>query len=367
MSASFEIHSSAGKYDVEIGTGIMDEAIRWEPKAIIVCDRFFEERLRRYGLPVVAVDATEGAKSLDRMSEIIVGLREAGATRDSTLIAIGGGVIQDVVTFCASIFMRGVPWLYVPTTLLGMVDSCIGGKSSINVGKYKNIVGNFFPPKAVAIDSTFVESLSAEKRIAGLCEAVKICFARDDESFDAYLASAPAVEMTAGGFIRVIELSLRAKKWFIETDEFDRKERLLLNFGHTFGHAIEGGSNFAVAHGVAVGIGMLAAIDYAQRLGIVRQPAERTIRLATYVSSLLARLPELGLLMAKISIDGVLDRFGSDKKHGADFFTVIVPNAKGGLERIRVPRDPSNMKNIKESFASVLSKGVAAQASSLRR
>jgi 3-dehydroquinate synthase len=354
MSASFEIHSSAGRYAVALGTGISDGILKESPRAIVLCDRFFEARLRNYGLPVIAVEATEGAKSLDRISEVIVSLREAGAARDSLLIAIGGGVIQDIATFCASIFMRGVPWIYAPTTLLGMVDSCIGGKSSINVGKYKNIVGNFYPPRSVLIDSVFIESLSADKRIAGLCEAAKICFARGDETFRRYLALGPSVDMESDRFVDVIELSLRAKQWFIEIDEFDRKERLLLNFGHTFGHALEGASDFAVTHGVAVGLGMIAAVELARHRGIAATPAARTRELVRHVSELLVAVPALGRALQRVTVDEALDRFASDKKHGTDFFTAIVPNDKGDLERISLPRDGASRRVLAESFASVL-------------
>lgn len=356
MSASFEIRSSSGAYGISIGTGLIGEMFTGVRGAIIICDQYFESSLKSRGIPIVAVEATESAKSLDRMSQIIIQLREAGANRDSTLVAVGGGVIQDIATFCASIFMRGIPWLYAPTTLLGMVDSCIGGKSSINVGNYKNIVGNFFPPQTIVIDASFINSLSAEKRIAGLCEAVKICFARGDEAFNRYLVLSPAVEMPIEKFSEVIELSLRAKKWFIEIDEFDRNERLLLNFGHTFGHAIEGATHFAVTHGVAVGLGMLAAADFAARQGIAAAPAARTERLIRHVSELLAGVAGLDKALSSATIDAALDRFSSDKKHGKDFFTAIVPNGNGVLERMRLPRDDVSRRKIGAAFGSVFSR-----------
>lgn len=354
MSVSFDIRSSAGRYAIELGSNIIDGLLKESPKAIVLCDLRFEEQVLRCGLPAIAVEATESAKSLDRISEVIVRLREAGAARDSLLIAIGGGVIQDIATFCASIFMRGVPWIYAPTTLLGMVDSCIGGKSSINVGKYKNIVGNFYPPRAVMVDSVFIRSLSADKRIAGLCEAAKICFARGDDAFQRYQALAPSVDMTPESCMEVIELSLRAKQWFIEIDEFDQKERLLLNFGHTFGHALEGASDFAVTHGVAVGLGMIAAVQFARYHGVASTPARRTTELVRHVSGLLVDVPGLAQALARIKVDDALDRFGSDKKHEAEFFAVIVPNGGGALERITVPRDQTTLRELADAFAFVL-------------
>jgi 3-dehydroquinate synthase len=236
-----------------------------------------------------------------------------------------------------------------------MVDSCIGGKSSINVGGYKNIVGNFYPPQGIVVDPEYISSLSTEKRIAGLCEAVKICFARGDDAFDEYLSLSPSVDMSLDKFSKVIELSLRSKKWFIEVDEFDRNERLLLNFGHTFGHAIEGATSFAVSHGIAVGLGMLAAADFSVRNGVATEMAPRTEKLIRYVSKLLLEVSELQSGLVNATVNVAFDKFSSDKKHGKEFFTAIVPNSKGELERIRMPRNETNRQMIRETFGQIFS------------
>ncbi len=160
----------------------------------------------------------------------------------------------------ASVYMRGLQWAYIPTTLLAMCDSCIGGKSSINVGPYKNLVGTFHPPAAIMIDPGLVSTLSLEQTVSGLVEACKICYCRGTAAFQEYLDLKPSPSMTEGQIEQAVLLSLSSKKWFIEIDEFDRAQRLLLNFGHTFGHAIEGASHFRISHGIAVGVGMLCAI-----------------------------------------------------------------------------------------------------------
>ena len=214
-------------------------------------------------------------------------MRELGANRATHLIAIGGGVIQDIVTFCASVYMRGLRWTYMPTTFLSMADSCIGGKSSINVMGYKNLVGNFYPPSQVLIDVDFVDTLDAEKVVGGLFEAAKICYARSYGEFAAYLAEHPASKMSLDVAHVVIVRALRTKKWFIEIDEFDKKERLLLNFGHTFGHAIEAGGDFSVPHGIAVGLGMLVAIKYAGlRQWLSPGGEEHTAALAAHIRAM---------------------------------------------------------------------------------
>jgi len=207
--------------------------LRARAGAVILIDDYLTSVLPEGEGKVIYVTAVEGSKSLEQAAPIVAKLRELGAHRRTHLLAIGGGIIQDVATFVASIYMRGIPWSYLPTTLLGMVDSCVGGKSSINVYGYKNLVGNFYPPTEVIIDLDFLRTLNAEQIVGGLCEAAKICYARSAEEFAAYLADEPAVNMAPAQAERVVIRSLRGKQWFIEIDEFDQKERLLLNFGHT--------------------------------------------------------------------------------------------------------------------------------------
>lgn len=290
------------------------------------------------------------------MPDIILQLREYGVNRTSHLVAIGGGVIQDIATFAASIYMRGIPWTYMPTTLLGMADSCIGGKSSINVLGYKNLVGNFYPPEQVLIDLDFVESLNEEQVVGGLFEAVKICYARGYQAFQEYLSDAPALPVTTSSAQRVVMRALRTKKWFIETDEFDQKERLLLNFGHTFGHALEAGTGFGVSHGIAVGIGMLIATEYAERSGWLA-PAGQVAsgQLNNYIRTLIgdddARVVKGP---SQIDLAIVLEKFDNDKKHRSDNYRVVVPRDDGGLDLVSVPRTEAVRQDISAVYESVL-------------
>ncbi|MBI3432359.1 MAG: 3-dehydroquinate synthase [Hydrogenophilales bacterium] len=346
---SFDIHSEIKPYQVKIGKNLLETTFKGVDDSIFLCDSFFASRLAPVGRPVIAVDATEYAKSLDRMSEVIIRLRESGATRNTNLVAIGGGVIQDVATFCASIYMRGISWKYLPTTLLGMVDSCIGGKSAVNVGPYKNIVGNFYPPDEILIDPDLCGTLPIEQKVAGLCEAAKICYARGEDAFARYLALHPSADLENIDLSQLIELSLRSKKWFIEVDEFDRNERLLLNFGHTFGHAIEGAAKFAVSHGVAVGVGMLAAMHYARLAGNQAFP-QTAITLATHIRGLLAHIDGLGAVLAGTTEQDLFDRFAADKKHTATAYTIVGIDQAGRLQRLALPRSPESENIIKETF-----------------
>jgi 3-dehydroquinate synthase len=287
----------------------------------------------------IRVVATEDFKTLDTVGVIIARMREAGMNRASHLYAYGGGIIQDLATFAASCYQRGIAWSYCPTTLLGMVDSCIGGKSSINVAGYKNIAGNFYPPREILVDVTFCRTLESVEKIAGLCEAVKICFAAQGDAFSRYLSlfAEPAAFLSEQQLLDVVALSLTTKKTFIEEDEFDRGVRLLLNFGHTFGHAIEAATQFAITHGVAVGIGMLAEIELSRQLGRFPANQPRIKALEQHVRFLLGQVPGLAGRLERLSVPAAIKSFKSDKKHSATGYTVILAQADGQLEKISLP------------------------------
>jgi 3-dehydroquinate synthase len=351
MSASFSIDSSTGSYTVSIAEGLFAPTLAKLDSAHLIADEFF-----RSSLPTAAffVEATERAKSLDRAPFLIEGLRAAGANRATPLVAIGGGVIQDISAFVASIYMRGLTWTYIPTTVLAMVDSCIGGKSSINVGPYKNLVGTFHPPQTIAIDPALAQTLPPDQFASGLIEAAKICFCRSPESFAEYLACKPSPTMPTSDLERVIVASLQAKKHFIEIDEFDKKERLLLNFGHTFGHAIEGASHYAIPHGMGVGLGILCANAFQRARGINLDALPSVRNLEQHLSTLIHALPDLGLHLAALNLDDVLERFASDKKHSTQQYTLILIAATGEVVLERLDRTPQLELDLRTAIRSTI-------------
>lgn len=352
--ASFVVSASTGTYAVEIAPGALDALLAEAGgDQVFVVDAFLADRVRAAGIDPIAIAADEGAKSLDRMSDLIVALRDRRATRGTTLVAVGGGVVQDAAAFAASVFMRGIDWVYVPTTLLSMTDSCIGGKSSINVGKYKNIVGTFHPPRTVLVDPALAATLSAEQVAAGLCEAVKISLCRGPETIDAYLALDLGVDAAPADLAHVIALSLQAKKWFIEVDEFDRAERLILNFGHTFGHALEAASCFAVSHGIAVGLGMLAAMEMAFA-GSGTAPSARLAAFRAHVAGLVSTADGLAGTLAGVDPAAVMAAFEADKKHGRDCYAVILPDEDGRIERCLLPRNAETRARVEQAVTAML-------------
>jgi 3-dehydroquinate synthase len=359
MSESFEIAASTGIYSVQIQAGGIASHLAGRKQDVIIADRFFENTLPVLDGSTRATlfyEATETIKSLDVAPQLIEHIRKVGANRQTQIVAIGGGVIQDLSAFTASIYMRGLQWIYVPTTILGMVDSCIGGKSSINVGPYKNLVGTFHPPLSVFVDPEFARTLPFNEQASGIIEAAKICFCRGAESFKKYLACDPQPGMNTTQLAALISHSLRAKKWFIEIDEFDQNERLLLNFGHTFGHAIEGASNYTIAHGVAVGLGILCALAFTrQSSGADVYAAVPTVsQFEAHLIHLMKSVPGISGHLAALSLDDVMTRFESDKKHKESDYVLILIEPDGAVAINRVPKTPENMQRIRSAIQSTV-------------
>jgi 3-dehydroquinate synthase len=319
---------------------------------MFIADEYFSGALKAAGVEAILLESSETVKSLDAMPAVITEMRRRGANRQTELVAIGGGIVQDVAAFAASVFMRGIAWKYVPSTVLAMADSCIGGKSSINVGPYKNLVGTFHPPTEILIDPLLVDTLTPEQRSAGLIEAAKICYCRGEQAFTEYLALAPEPEMRGDRIEPVLTASLMGKKWFIETDEFDQAERLLLNFGHTFGHAIEGATHFRIAHGVAVAVGILCALEF--RRAAETADVERVTQLEEHMRHLLRASPGLVTELEQLSVTDVVERFQADKKHSGTHYTLILPEASGAIALTRHEKSAATLERIRAAVASAV-------------
>jgi 3-dehydroquinate synthase len=339
LQKSLTIRSSASTYEVDFPE--VDSLVNWLTEAdLLIVDDFFAGNLHpSLQERSLLIKADEEAKAFDRMGELLIELKARGLTRSSILLGLGGGVIQDITTFLASVYMRGIPWIYVPTTLLAMVDSCLGGKSSINVGPVKNLVGTFHPPHQITVITALARSLPLVELRAGLAEAAKICFCRGVGSFERYCLLAEPLLSGAWSDNQLAELIhhvLSVKQWFIETDEFDRAERRLLNFGHTWGHALESASGYSIPHGLAVALGMEASHRY------IDSPDDSK-ELIIHIQALLKDVIS-GSSFSQFDLQQFLASFRADKKHGRDHYHVIVPSPSNsqiplGVEERRLPRD----------------------------
>lgn len=350
MPASFNIESASGSYSVHIERGSFERMLREFSGSAVIADEFFRPRFEAASTEAFFLEAVETNKSLEASPDLIGRMRAAGATRQTKLVAVGGGIVQDISAFIASVYMRGLEWVYVPTTVLAMVDSCIGGKSSINVGPYKNLVGTFHPPLAIHVDPDLVATLPEDQRASGLIEAAKICFCKGEAAFEQYLSFHPSTGMSAEALEGVITTSLQSKKWFIEIDEFDRKERLLLNFGHTFGHAMEGATHFGIAHGIAVGLGIVCALEFERAAGVDYSGTPRVARLQQHLDEMIRSSAGVAEQLRAMPLDDVLDRVRSDKKHGKDFYTLILVAANGDVELRRLPKTPETLDRVRAAI-----------------
>jgi len=205
---------------------------------------------------LIEINADENNKSYEGLIPIINKLIKIGFRKNHRLIGIGGGITQDITAFTSSIMYRGVDWIFFPTTLLAQGDSCIGSKTSINFKQYKNQIGGFYPPKKIYIDVKFLNTLSNEELQSGLGEMAHYFVVSGEDDFLEYKKNYTRTLKDKSILKKMIARSLQIKKTYIEIDEFDKNERQVFNYGHSFGHAIESLTNYTIPHGIAVSFGM---------------------------------------------------------------------------------------------------------------
>lgn len=280
------VKTAAESYQVQIGSGIFKDFLKTEPvlhtteRAFLIIDEnvykhhgeHIESSLNQLQISYSKYLLPQGepSKSVAEWEKIIDFLLEHGVKRTSPLLAIGGGVTGDVAGFAAASILRGIPLYHIPTTLLAMVDSSIGGKTGINHEKGKNLVGSFYQPSAVIADTDFLSTLPGDEWINGLSEILKYAAIRDDEIFgdtdvflnrDAEIRNHPVIEP-------LIEKCVQVKADIVEEDELEKGIRAYLNFGHTFAHALEKEAGYQkISHGEAVYAGMLAALYVSNKIG----------------------------------------------------------------------------------------------------
>lgn len=227
---------------------------------------------------IIGLDAREEQKSYAGLIPIIQELINNGFRKNHRLISIGGGIIQDITAFTASIIYRGVEWIFFPTTLLAQGDSCIGSKTSINFGEYKNQVGGFYPPNKIFINTDFLCTLSEADLQSGLGEMSHYFIVAGEREFDEFKHNYKDALTDKTVLVDMVSNSLKIKKSYIELDEFDHKERQVFNYGHSFGHAIESLTNYAVPHGIAVSFGMDIANFISVKLGLLPESIRLDIK-----------------------------------------------------------------------------------------
>jgi 3-dehydroquinate synthase len=333
MSKSFTVKSSIQDYHVKFSTSLVDE-LNEVIKAgdyIIVDKKLIElqEELKAIVSKhdkVLKIDAEEPTKSYEGVIPFIDQLISDGFKRNNRLIAIGGGITQDVTAFIASILYRGVQWLFFPTTLLAQGDSCIGSKTSINFRQYKNQIGNFYPPQSVFIVPSLLETLEERDIRSGIGEMAHYFFVSGDDDVTFFESNYKTALANQENLIDIIESSLAIKKRYIEKDEFDRNERLVFNYGHTFGHAIESITNYAIPHGVSVSFGMDMANYVSLKKGYINN--DQFLR----AHSIFKNIWE-GYSINELNFDELLSAMKKDKKNKDGNLGLILTKGWGNMFR----------------------------------
>lgn len=347
------VQSNSENYKVAIGVDVSKLLNNFDA---VVSDQFFANKFASE-VPIHWLVAKESNKNLSGVEAICSFFQEHGLTRNSRVLAIGGGIVQDLVTLAASIYMRGIKWSYAPTTLTGMMDSCLGGKSSINVGNVKNLIGNIYPPEQIFIDTTFVNTLDKQSVTSGLAEGVKITFAKGSDEFTSFISNPASIDpVDSQDLIELIMLTLSSKRWFIEIDEYDKAERQLLNFGHSFGHAYEAACGFSIQHGLGVAIGMLAAIRHPDS-----SLSEESKLLYSYCSDLASsHVEEISHSYEATDWQIFRNSLRSDKKNTSDSLTLILPGSTSPLDKFSFPFSTGSIdqasQSIQEAINSILEK-----------
>jgi 3-dehydroquinate synthase len=268
----------------------------------------------------------------------------AGTRRDHTVLAIGGGITQDLSAFAASILYRGIDWAFLPTTLIAQADSCIGSKTSINIGDKKNLAGNFWPPSAVVIDLRFLETLPADDVRSGIGEILHFYLYADSPMTRSLVAEHATLLRDRAKLRPFVQESLRIKRGVVELDEFDRNERHKFNYGHTFGHALESLTGYRIPHGLAITVGMDIANFISMRLGLMPQAVFVELH-----SQLAVNLPERSIDV--LEVDAYSEYLRKDKKNLQDTLGCILAERPGKLVPRQLPFDDALQSALRAYFA----------------
>ena len=345
---------------VEDGMDALESCLGQYPKVFVVmdsnvamqCPAAYEmsQMLNRRGVPGMLVEASEEAKSMETVMDICGWLLDNGADRDALVLAVGGGITTDMVGFAASVYKRGVRFAYVPTTLLAQVDAAIGGKTGVNFGGYKNMLGTIRQPEFTYICPQVLESLPMEAFQAGAAEMLKTFIIEDNDNYrpavqllaelaDQFIAAAEGntysysmekwPEILSGRLSELtpfIAAAAKVKAGVVSRDQFENGERRKLNLGHTFAHAIEALAHKQhndIDHGHAVALGMVYAARLAERLGIAEEG------FATMIEKDLDSC--LLLVMSPYGIAEMADAMGKDKKAEGGKVHFVLPRAIGDV------------------------------------
>ena len=353
---NFTVKSNIHDYEVNF-TDNIKKALETELKKgdFIIIDnkvkslylKWFEDILVKYKF--IGIDASESQKSYQEVEPVINTLIEKGFRKNHRLIAIGGGITQDVTAFIASILYRGVQWYFLPTTLLAQGDSCIGSKTSINFGKFKNQVGGFYPPNKIYVNPKFLNSLSLKELKSGLGEMAHYFVVAGKEDFERFKKDYEQALVDKNVLRGLIARSLEIKKSYIEIDEYDKNERQVFNYGHSFGHAIESLTNYGIPHGIAISFGMDMSNFVSMKKGFITSEVRQNSR------ELFEKIWDgYEHQVKKLEIDTYIVALSKDKKNKGPLLGLILNKGYGKVFKDFTENDKIFKSWIEEYFKNEL-------------
>lgn len=340
-----KIKAHSKVYTVDIVDRTHIEKILNQPRRLIVIDEkifdLYKDSLLKNidRSSVYLFNAVESKKNIHSALAICKKMAEISFKRGEELLSIGGGIVQDVTGFAANIYNRGVKWTFIPTTLLAQCDSCIGAKTSLNYLKFKNLLGTFYAPDGIYIYLDFVKTLKKDDYLSGLGEVAKfnIMSAKDgirllEKNMDKLLDR----DIRTLKFFT--ERSLKFKKTFIEKDEYDFGIRNLLNFAHTFGHAFEKVSNYAISHGQAVTLGLMTANNISVSRHILNE------KKADQIKKLAVRFLSVKLKKMWFEAEQIVNAVKKDKKRSTGYLPAVLFSSNNSLKVFQDVK-PEEVKN----------------------
>lgn len=336
MHHEIRVNLNDKSYNIEIEKGILSK-VGEKLKQLCKCKKVFVvtdktvfslhgntliDSIKSSGFEVKTevLEPGEKTKSLSSLERVYNSMLDFKLMRSDLVIAFGGGVVGDLCGFAASTYLRGVSFVQIPTTLLAQTDSSVGGKVAVNLNRGKNLIGSFYQPKAVYIDTSVLDTLDDKTFADGMAEVIKYACIRDKELFELISAN-PTRKAIAEHIDYVVFKCCDIKRSIVENDEFDTGERMILNFGHTIGHAIEKHYNYETfTHGMGVAAGMCMICEIAEKAGLTKNGTADRIK---------AVLDGFGLPHYSDAGGSLLDTISLDKKNIGGYLNVILLNEIG--------------------------------------
>jgi 3-dehydroquinate synthase len=334
-----DVKLGQNSYSIIIGAGILSQTgaklkgLGLKDKAVIITNpavnklygAAVKHSLTNAGFKTTLLEVPDGEKykTLESAGKLYRQLAESGAERSTPILALGGGVIGDLAGFAAATYLRGVPLVQLPTTLLAQCDSSIGGKTAVNHKQLKNEIGSFYQPKMTISDISTLRSLPKDEFTNGLAEVIKHAVIKDERFFVYLEKNLDRIKSLDDNVLEAVAAkSARIKVEFVESDEKDTGLRNILNFGHTIGHAVESASNFQVAHGQAVSIGMMAAANLAVKLELMDAGNVTRLKNLLNKAGLMTKLPQVDVKQVMLAMQ-------YDKKVQDGKIRFVLPRAIG--------------------------------------